>query len=141
MAKKHIVPLLFLIGLLCCCFLTGCGKNGRNDPESPTTLPASQLSASDARFIFIALDECYPPEQCTLMICRADDKKRENPTVLTYDEGIGGYGILLEEGSYEIRLVCDAPGVTYDQHRYIVVNEDHSYYHIRFTETSHQSFD
>lgn len=141
MAKKRFLSLLLMVGLLCCCLLTGCGKNDRNDPKNPTTLPASQLTASDARFVFVVLDDCYPPEQCTLMICRAADKKRENPTVLTYDESIGGYGILLEEGAYEIRLVCDAPGVTYDQHRYIVVDESHSYYHIRFTETPYQDFD
>lgn len=137
MVRKRFLIVAILVVLLCCFFITGCGENDQNSPETPT----KQLMASDSKFVFIALDECYPPEQSTMMICRAEDKKRENPTVLTYDESISGYGILLEEGSYEIALVCDAPNVTYSQSRYIVVDQNHSYYHIRFTSTAYQDFD
>ena len=150
---KKLAALLLIAGIL-----TGCGRNLSKTPavrssETPDTAQSSALTASDNHFVLITIADCYPADSSVVAVADSRNKlptfssassMKEyyaNAMTLTYDEDLGGYGVLLDEGNYEISLICDAPDVTYSQSRFISVDSEHFYYHVRFTEQAYTDFD
>ena len=119
--------------------LAGCGgdKVEQTVDRRVSETADTTLSRALAHVIFITVDESYPVEQTTVYMHKAEDRKREYGKLLTYDEALGGYITPMTVGEYEIRVVCDAPNVTYDQSRFIRVDDTHHYYYVRFTPTAY----
>ena len=131
-----------LLGVLT---LTACGGNeGKTQSDKSglvqETQPVSKLTEATQHLVYIELDACYPPENATLTISLAEDKERENAIELTYNESIGGYMILLEEGIYHVHLSCPGSGVQEEQSRYLSIDGEHSYYHVRYTDRGYENY-
>ena len=158
MRSKIFSFMIFLAALaLCSGLLVGCGGDSESAESGSSGIfrekPVSSLKAADAHFVYITLADCYPLDRSvvavadaankmpTFFLSRAREKYYSIAQTLTYDEDLGGYGILLEEGRYEISLICNAEGVKYSQSRFISVDAEHSYYHVRFTERAFHKFE
>lgn len=122
------LTVLAVLGMILCLF-SGCGGSGSTLPPEETA-PAYAYSPSTERWVYIEFDPSYDPEQIRMNLTTASGKDVGKEIGLTYDPSISGCIFSLDEGSYCISLVYQGG---HEICRYFVVDDTHSYYHIRFT--------
>jgi hypothetical protein len=111
------------------CLLSGCGGFDSPPPPEETT-PSYAYSASTERWVYIEFDPSYDPEQIRMNLTTASGKDVGKEIGLTYDPSISGCIFSLDAGTYCVSLVYQG---SHEICRYFVVDDTHSYYHIRFT--------
>lgn len=109
------------------CLLTACGS-GNTDIAAGKSAD-NFYKASDEHVVYIEFDECYSPENIRVSLTSAENKNTSNEIPLEYYPHIKGTVLTLEEGAYCIRMNSNKEA----HERYFIVDEEHSYYHIKFT--------
>ena len=115
------------------CLLTAC--SGREKGETPAeTVPVYSHTASSQNWVYIEFDPCYDPQKLTASLTPADSKNSSSEIPLEYYPSVNGCLLTLEEGAYCIELRYSGEDAPREQSRYFVVDGEHSYYHIHFTD-------
>ena len=123
--------LRFLILCTLVCLLIPCGCSRRAEV---VTEPDVRYTASSEKLIYIEFQEECAAESITASLTPANQQNPAAEIPLTYSSTIHGCMLTLEEGAYCIKVQYATAEHHVEQERYFVVDADHSYYHINFTD-------
>ena len=108
------------------CLLTACGKGGVS--VEPEIKHETTFTASEENLVYIEFGESFSPDVFRASLTPIDPQGGN--ISLSYSDSINGCMMTLDNGAYCLRMENGGDDV---RERYFVVDEKHSYYHIRFT--------
>lgn len=113
------------------CILTACGFMKNAQVVQVTEEKSTSYSESDEKLVYIEIDPSFDVDTIRMSLTPAAQQGEGGDIPLSYSAAINGCMLTLGEGEYCVRLQNGDKRNIHD--RYFVVDEAHSYYHIRFT--------